>query len=107
MSNQYNKGDIVRISTSTPFADSAGTAFDPATVTMRFQPPRAISPTSYTYPTDSEIVKVATGSYRLDVDTDIDHAYGTWRYDIKGKDGSGVSRGAHEGEFEVIKSKID
>lgn len=106
MSNQYEKGDMVRISTSTAFTDSAGTAFDPATVTIRFQSPLAKTATSFTYPTDSEIVKDNTGEYHLDIDTDIEHAAGTWRYDIKGKDGSGNSRGADEGEFEVINPKI-
>lgn len=60
----------------TAFADSAGAALDPATVTFRMISPRG-QITTYVYGTDAELVRTAAGSYRVEVTPDMP---GRWAY---------------------------
>jgi len=59
----YDVGDMRRLGVA--FADSAGTAVDPTTVTFTIRAPSG-TVTSYTYGTDAELVKTGTGAYYVD-----------------------------------------
>lgn len=100
MSNQYDKGDRVRISTA--FTDSDGTAFDPNTVTAKYLDPSS-NTTTYVYGTDAELVKDSTGNYHVDIYVD---EIGRWHYRFEGTDSSGNEQGADENYFEVIATKF-
>lgn len=58
----YDIGDVVRITGS--FAQ-ASVALDPTTVSLQVKTPDGVI-TTYVYPTDSALVRTATGNYRLD-----------------------------------------
>ena len=63
MSNgTYDIGDVMRITGS--FAQS-GSALDPTTVSLQVKTPDGVV-TTYVYPTDAALVRLAQGSYRLD-----------------------------------------
>jgi hypothetical protein len=55
-------GDVIRITGT--FAQ-AGSALDPTTVSLQVRTPDGTI-TTYVYPTDSALVRTATGAYRLD-----------------------------------------
>lgn len=57
-------GDRVRISVT--WANIAGTATDPTTVTFRAKPPSGTE-IDYTYGTDAELVRSGTGAYYVDL----------------------------------------
>ena len=97
----YDVGDAVRVSTSTPFQDSAGTVFDPTTVTAKFTDPSGTT-TTYVFGTDAELVQNSTGDYQFDVNVD---AAGVWRYRIEGVTSSN-NRGAAEGFFTAAASSF-
>lgn len=61
--NTYQKGDLVRI--SFVFKNSAGAPIDPAVVKIAVKDPAGVT-TTYTYGTDSQLVKDSTGNYHLD-----------------------------------------
>lgn len=96
--NTYDPGDPVRIRTDTVFQDVDGTAFDPDLVTFSHRPAGATSATSKTYPTDAEVVKLATGDYYLIIDT-TGYEGIEWYYKIQGFTSGGASRGVHESKF--------
>lgn len=95
--NQYDVGDLVRVTGI--FKDAAGVAFDPTTVAFKFKKPdRTI--TTYIYGTDAQLVKVATGNYRVDIDASVKGKYQYRWYS------TGNGQAAEESEFEVVKSKF-
>lgn len=98
--NEYDVGDRVAINTSTVFADSAGTAFDPDVVTFRIKEPGTAA-VAYVYNTDAEVTKNGTGDYTCTIDVETE---GRWYYRVEGTTG-GVNRGADEGEF-IVKDSV-
>jgi hypothetical protein len=67
MASTYLSGSLVR--TTVTFANSAGTAADPSTVTLKYRPgPLGTAVTTVVYPS-SPIVKDSTGVYHADLDT--------------------------------------
>jgi hypothetical protein len=95
MANEYDIGDLVRVSLS--FTNSSQSAADPSTVRGRFRDPSG-NVTTYLFGTDSQLVKDATGAYHFDVT--IDEA-GDWRY--RGE-GEGAIVAAAEGRFHARES---
>ena len=95
--NQYHKGDLVRLNAS--FRDENGDAIDPSTVTFKVKTPAAVT-TSYVYGTDSEVVKVATGDYKVEI---IAAESGTYYYRIES---TGSGRAADESSFTVATSNF-
>jgi hypothetical protein len=93
----YDIGDMIRLSGS--FTNSAGTATDPTTVTLKVKDPSGNIDT-YTYAL-SEVTKDSTGAYHKDIT--IDEA-GQWYYRFVG---TGTVAAAEEGEFEVRDSQFD
>ena len=74
MANTYDIGDVIRVTGT--WTDTDGTAVDPGALTFSFKDPSDNS-TTYTYDTDAELVKDATGVYYVDVTIDEE---GTWFY---------------------------
>lgn len=62
----YTSGSLVR--TLVAFANSAGTAADPSTITLKYRPGPAGAVTTVVYPT-APIIKDSTGNYHADLDT--------------------------------------
>jgi hypothetical protein len=100
--NIYDRGDRIRIYTSTVFQDKDGTAFDPDTVTFLVKNP-AGTVANYIYGTDVEVIKETVGNYVLTIDL---HDSGPWYYRIEGKSATGQNRGAAENVFVVRKSTV-
>lgn len=94
--NVYDIGDQVRA--QTVFKNAAGTATDPSGVTVRVHEPDGTA-TTYTYGTDAEVVKSATGTYYIDITPD---AAGAWSYRWAG---TGSLVGAEETAFAVRRSE--
>jgi hypothetical protein len=88
----------VRIATTTPFADSAGTATDPTTVTLRVREPDGTT-TSYTY-AGGDVTKAGAGDFYKDVSVD---AAGVWAWEWVG---TGTVAAAHSGAFRVAVSAV-
>ena len=103
--NVYDKGDTVKIATSTAFQDADGTAVDPDVVTVTYEDP-AGNETSKSYPADAEVSHDGTGEFSLEIDTDIADGVGVWKYEFKGKTSDDVSRGMDDGQFKVRQPKI-
>lgn len=96
MATTYDKGDLVRLSVA--FVNSAGTATDPTTVTLKVKTPAgAIS--TYTYAL-SQVTKSATGSYYKDVSLNVS---GRWWYRWEG---TGAVETAEEGWLEVREQRL-
>jgi hypothetical protein len=68
MTHTYITGAVVRV--SAPFRTS-GVAVDPTTVQAKIRTPDG-TVTTYTYGTDSQLVKDSTGNYHVDVTTTAD-----------------------------------
>ncbi len=94
MAVTYDKGDLVRIAAI--FKNAAGTPIDPTTVQFKFTTPALVT-TTYTYPSDAQLVKDSTGNYHVDIDANTN---GTWRVRFQS---SGTGQAAAEDEF-FIKS---
>lgn len=62
-----NPGDVVKVFTLPPFTDVDGNIADPSEVRIRWRVGSGPS-TVWIYGTDSEVVKIATGSYRADIE---------------------------------------
>jgi hypothetical protein len=90
--NQYSMGDLVRCSAS--FATSAGTPMDPSAVLFQVRDAAGIA-TTYTYGTDAQLVRSATGNYYVDVNA---NRVGTWHYRFYS---TGTGQAADEGSFRV------
>ena len=73
-----DRDDLVRATAT--FANSAGTATDPTTVTVYVKNPAGTLST-YIYGTDAEVVKSATGIFYIDVDC---NKAGEWHVRFKG-----------------------
>lgn len=84
--NSYVRGVLVRASAT--FANAAGTAVDPTTVTFRVRAPNGTI-------TTPSVVKDSVGNYHVDVDA---NAEGTWHFRWEG---AGANQGAAEGQFTV------
>jgi uncharacterized protein YfaS (alpha-2-macroglobulin family) len=89
----YDKGQLVRVSAE--YRNEAGTLVDPTTPKFDFKNP-AGTITTYTHPTNAQLVKDATGTYHVDLDA---NATGTWYYRFYGQ---GTNQAADEGSFEVV-----
>lgn len=100
MSNRYDVGDRVVLSTSTPFQDASGVAFDPDVVRFRVKPPGGAAVT-YVYGTDDEVARAGTGDYTCTIDVE---AAGDWNYRVEGETSDGENRGADEKYFAVNKT---
>ena len=93
----YDLGDVVRITGT--WTDSGGTATDPGTVSFQYTDPNGTA-TTYTYPTDAEVVKSDTGIYYTDISADNEGVY-IWRW-ISTGDG----QAADSGQFWVARTVI-
>lgn len=80
----FSKNQKIRISTSTPFTNGAGTAYDPASVVLKVQTPGGAS-TAYTYGVTAGFIKDSTGTYHLDLTGD---QAGVWYYEWSSDDGA-------------------
>lgn len=97
MANQYQVGDDVRCTGT--FTNTAGSNADPDVVKFSFRNPSG-TVTTYTYDTDDELVKSATGIYYVDVDAD---RSGTWWYRFFS---TGTGKAAGEQDFIVQRSNV-
>jgi len=97
MANSYDIGDLVRCTAT--FTDSAGDAIDPTAIVFRIKLPDDTT-TVYTYGTDAELVKSATGVYYVDYTT---VAAGTLDYRFEG---TGAAVAAAESLFGVKTSTV-
>lgn len=88
----YDVGDVVKV--SSVFTNQSGTAVDPAQVKFRSRDPEGVI-TIYTYGTDIEVVKTATGNYYLSLPLT---KPGTWNVRFEGNT---TNRGAAETEVIV------
>lgn len=95
MTNEYDIGDSVRLQGT--FTDVDGAAFDPDTVTVKYQDPSG-NDTSSTSATQS-----ATGVYYLDIEVD---EGGIWYYRFEGTATGGAKQGAEETYFWVSTSQF-
>lgn len=86
MANEYDVGDLVRV---TATFDDGG--IDPTAVQAKVRQPSG-TVTTYVYGTNLELVKSSTGIYTIDVDVD---AAGTWRIRFEST-GSGQAAEDHE-----------
>ena len=84
--NQYDVGDLVRISVK--FRDLNGALADPTTVTGWYKDPSGNK-------TTPSVTQDATGSYHMDIDVD---ESGVWHYGFKG---TGAVVAAGEDSFEA------
>lgn len=80
----FAKNQKLRINTSTPFTDGAGTAYDPTTVLLKVQTPAGASIT-YTYGVTAGFIKDSVGTYHLDLTGD---QSGVWYYEWSSNDGA-------------------
>lgn len=100
MSNRYDVGDRVVLSTSTPFQDASGVAFDPDVVRFKVKPPSGET-VVFVYGEATNVVKVATGDYTCTIDVD---EVGDWSYRVEGETSGQENRGADEKYFAVNKT---
>lgn len=94
---EYDIGDTVRLTAA--FTNAAGTAADPATVTLQIKDPSG-NVDNYTY-AGATVTKSATGSYYYDLSVD---EPGTWFFRWKG---TGAVATAEEGSFDVRESHFE
>ena len=97
MANNYDKGDLIRVTGT--FTDSDGAAQDPTAVLCKYTDP-GDNTTTLTYGVDAELVKSAVGIYYVDVDAD---ESGDWWYRFYS---TGTGQAAAEGFFRVEESKF-
>lgn len=74
----YNIGDLVRI--YAVFSNSVGTAIDPSVVKFQYLAAAIGVATTYTYGVDAALVKAATGSYYVNIDTNESAGGFSWRF---------------------------
>lgn len=98
MANTYDVGDEIRVTGT--FTNSAGTATDPTAVLFKVKNP-AGTITTYTYGTDAELVKSATGVYYVDLDL---ATSGTWYTRFYS---TGTGQAAVESTINVRESEFD
>lgn len=90
--NSYVKGNLVRVSGL--FTDDAGAVLDPTVVKCAVLAPGEL-PVSYTYGTDTDVIRDGAGQYHLDIDA---QAEGVWRYRWHS---TGNGQAANEAAFEI------
>lgn len=98
MRSTYTLGDLVRV-TGTLTVTATGDELDPDVVTFSVRH-QAEDVTTYTYGTDAQLVKSATGVYYVDVNA---NAAGLWWYRFAS---TGNGQAAQEGSFLVERSKF-
>lgn len=98
MADKCDVGDLMRCEGT--FLDLDDVAVDPSAVFFKFKDPSG-NVTSYTYPTDGELVKEATGLYYVDVDVD---EGGDWWFRFFS---TGSGQAAGEGTFWAEPSEVD
>jgi len=98
MASEFTQGAVVRVTGT--FTNAAGSPTDPTTVIFKFKNPLGVT-TTYTYPTDSQLVKSSTGIYYVDVNADISGAWRTRFYS------TGTGKAADEDFFMVAESDFD
>ena len=84
--NAYVRGQLVRV--AAVFTNSAGTAVDPTTVTVRVRAPSGTV-------TTPAATKDSVGNYHVDIDANTE---GTWHYRFEG---TGSNQGASEHQFVI------
>ena len=94
MANEYQVGDLVRVTGT--WTDATGAVTDPTTVLAQHKDPSG-NVTALTV--GGGITKSGTGIYYYDIDVDED---GTWLYRFYGQGGSGGSLGANESFFTAV-----
>ena len=94
----FDVGDLVRVTAS--FIDAAGSTADPASVYCKYKHPSATTG-SFAYSSSSELGKLATGVYYIDISIT---EYGTWYYRFWS--GSGAGQTAGESMFQVRKQNV-
>lgn len=97
MTNEYDRGDLVRC--SGVFTNITGAAIDPSVVNISVKTPEGVISTR-TFGTHAEVIKVSTGSYHLDVDA---NESGTWYFRWHS---TGVGQSAAESAFIVKRSQF-
>ncbi len=95
MANQYDKGDLIRLSAA--FTVS-GTPTDPTTVTFKVKTPSGTT-TTYTYAL-AQITKDSTGNYHKDISAS---EAGFWYCRMEG---TGTVESADEISFEVMPTEF-
>lgn len=93
--NTYDIGDKVRIQGA--FSDLSGAAVDPTTVECSVREPDGTI-TTYAWPADPEVVRLAVGEFAFDLPVD---AAGVWAYRFAG---TGPGHAAGERQFAVRRS---
>lgn len=76
MSEPYITGNTLRRAAA--FANAAGAAADPSTVTYKYRKPGSATVTSLVYGTDAEVVKDSTGNYHVDLELDTGGIWTDW-----------------------------
>ena len=99
--NEYDVGDLVRVSVVWTDDDSA--AIDPDVVRFIYRTASDVK-TTYLYLTDAELVKDSVGNYHVDVAAT--NSPGLWNYRFEGETSGGVAQGADEHEFKVTSSSV-
>jgi hypothetical protein len=66
MTNTYLAGNLIRVTCA--FANAAGAAADPTTITLKYRPGSGAAVTTVVYPS-APIVRDSTGNYHADLDT--------------------------------------
>lgn len=92
----YIQGDLIRLS-----ADffTGGALTDPTTVKVIWKTPAGVS-TTWTYPTNFELVKDAVGQFHADISVT---AGGSWYFRWEG---TGTAQGANQASFTVTTTNI-
>lgn len=90
----YDIGDLVRCRAAFSDPDLASQPVDPSSVVFKFKTPAGVV-TSYTYGVGGQVVREATGQYRVDVSVG---AAGSWYYRFEA---TGTYQAAQEASFTV------
>lgn len=97
MANNYDIGDIVRLSVE--FKDQAGAFVDPGQVFVKIRDSLGVI-TSFQFNTNPEVIKDATGKYHIDQEATKE---GVWFYRWEGKL---TNKSASEASFTVLDSQF-
>jgi hypothetical protein len=93
VTNEYAPGALVQV--AAVFRNPAsGALMDPAAVLFKFKDPAGVV-TTYTYGTDSQLVKDSTGKYHVDINAS---SVGRWYYKFYS---TGSGQAAFENHFSV------
>jgi hypothetical protein len=96
MTNTYLAGNLIRVTAA--FANAAGAATDPSTITLEYRPGLGAALTTVVYPS-APIIKDSAGNYHADLDTTgSTPGVTTWDY---GWFGTGTVQAVATGSFIV------